>query len=52
MARDRCNSYFSVWAIFCPFTPLTAPKTKVKKNEKGVWRYHTSTHVYRKNMIR
>ena len=20
---DRCNSYFSFWAIFCPFTPLT-----------------------------
>ena len=23
MARDRCN-YFSFWAIFCPFTPVTA----------------------------
>ena len=21
MARDRCNCYFSFWAIFCPFTP-------------------------------
>ena len=21
MARDRCNCYFSFWAIFCTFTP-------------------------------
>ena len=30
MARDRCN-YFSFWAIFCPFTPLTAQKIKIFK---------------------
>ena len=23
MARDRCNCYFSFWATFCPFTPIT-----------------------------
>ena len=35
MACDRCNCYFSIWAIFCPFTPLTAQKMKMsKKNEK------------------
>ena len=34
MARDRCNFSFSFWAIFCPFTPLTAQKSKLKKNEK------------------
>ena len=28
MARDRCNCYFSFWAIFCPFTPLTVQKIK------------------------
>ena len=22
MVRDRCNCYFSFWAIFCPFAPL------------------------------
>ena len=31
--HDRCN-YFSFWAIFCPFTPLTAQKTKIKKKMK------------------
>ena len=45
MAHDRCNCYFSFWAIFCPFTPLTAQKTKIKKKkEKNSWRYHF-THV-------
>ena len=34
MAHDRCNCYFSFWAIFCPFTPLTAQKTKIKKKKK------------------
>ena len=45
MAHDGCNCYFSFWAIFCPFTPLTAQKTKIKKkNDKNPWRYHF-THV-------
>ena len=30
MACDRCNCYFSFWAIFCPFTPLTAHKISKK----------------------
>ena len=29
--HDRCNSYFSFWAIFCPFTPLATQKLKLKK---------------------
>ena len=36
MARDRCNCYFSFWAIFCPFTPLTAQKVKISKK----WKKH------------
>ena len=28
------TDYFSFWAIFCPFTPITAQKSKLKKNEK------------------
>ena len=28
MVCDRCNCYFSFWAVFCPFAPLTAPKTQ------------------------
>ena len=33
MPRDRSN-YFSFWAIFSPFTPLTAQKLKLKKKMK------------------
>ena len=31
---DRCNCYFSFWAIFCPSTPLTAQKTKISQKFK------------------
>ena len=34
VARDRYNCYFSFWAIFCTFTPLTAQKIKIKKKMK------------------
>ena len=34
MERDACHCYFSFWAIFCPFTSLTAQKIKIKKSEK------------------
>ena len=34
MACDRCNCYFSFWAIFCPFTPITAQKMKISKKWK------------------
>ena len=34
MVHDRCNCYFSFWAIFCPFTPLTAQKIKILKKWK------------------
>ena len=33
VAHDRCNCYFSFWAIFCPFAPITAQKIKIKKNK-------------------
>ena len=33
MVRDGCN-YFSFWAIFCHFIPLTAQKIKIKKKAK------------------
>ena len=36
MAHDGCNCYFSFWAIFCPFTPLTAQKMKISKK----WKKH------------
>ena len=37
MAHDRCNCCFSFWAIFCPFTSVTAQ------------RYHHFTQVYQKS---
>ena len=33
MAHDECKCYFSFWAIFSPFTPLTTQKMKIKKNK-------------------
>ena len=38
MVHDRCNCYFSFWAIFAKF----------QKNEKNIWRYHHFTYVYQK----
>ena len=29
MVHDRCNCYFSFWAIFCPFTSLIVGKIKI-----------------------
>ena len=31
MVLSGCNSYLSFWAIFCPFTSLTARKITIKK---------------------
>ena len=42
MVCDGCNCYFSFWAIFCPFTTLTAPKIKIKKKKNHLeisWSY-------------
>ena len=36
MACDRWNCNFSFWAIFLPFTPLTAQKIKILKK----WKRH------------
>ena len=33
MERNGQN-FLSFWTIFCPFTPLTAQKIKILKNEK------------------
>ena len=50
MKRDGFNCYFSFWAIFCPFTPLTAPKNQnLKKMKKNTWRYQHFTQVYQKS---
>ena len=32
---DKCNCYFFFWAIFCPFTSLTAQKMKISKKWKN-----------------
>ena len=45
MVHDRCNCYFSFWAIFCPFTPLTAQKIK-KKTPGDIIILHMCTKTY------
>ena len=37
MVRDGCN-YFSSWAIFYPFTPLTTSKIKILKKWRKLWK--------------
>ena len=34
MVSNRCNCYFSFWAIFCPFNLLAAQKLKISKKWK------------------
>ena len=45
----RCNFYFSFWAMFCPFTTLTAWKKKISKKWKNASGYHQFTQVYQKS---
>ena len=50
IACDTCNCYFSFWAIFCPFIPLTTQKIwiskKWNKTPGGIIILHI--HVYQK----
>ena len=39
------SNYSSFWAIFCPFTLLTAQKIKISKNEENNWRSHHFTRL-------
>ena len=41
MVCDKCN-YFSFWAIFCLFTPLTAQTIKILKK----WKIHLEISFY------
>ena len=34
MAHDRCNCYFSFWAVFCPFTPNSPKNQNFKEIKK------------------
>ena len=45
MVCDKCNFYFSFWAIFCPFG---TKNQNFKKNEKNTSRYLHFTNVYQK----
>ena len=50
MVRGRCNNcYFSFWAIFCPFTPLTAQKIKISKKWKRTHGDIIILHKFTKN---
>ena len=48
MMRDRCDCYFSFWAIFLPFYPPNSPKNKNFKKKKYTLRYHNFTYVYQR----
>ena len=46
-----CNCYFSFWAIFYLFTPLTAQKINILKKlkkQQQTRRFHHFTYVYQK----
>ena len=55
-STDRCNCYFSFWAIFCPFTPLTAQKIKILRKWKNEKKHLEISSFYicvvSKNMVR
>ena len=42
MACDRCNLYFSLWAIFCSKKYLR--NSLKNQNKKNTWKYHYFTH--------
>ena len=50
-ARDTCNCYFSFWALFCPFTPITDWKTKISGKIKKTTGNIIILHMYTKIMI-
>ena len=47
----RCNFYFSFWAIFCLFIPLTAQKSKTLTNEKKILGDIIILHMLTKNHV-
>ena len=49
--HDGCNCYFSFWTIFCPFTLRIAPKMKILKTWKSIWRCHHLTQVFQKSWL-
>ena len=51
MACDRCNCYFSFWAIFCPFSSLTARKINISKNWKRYLEIYSFYTIVPKIMI-
>ena len=46
MVLDRCNCYFSFWAIFGPFNPLTCLKNKNFKK----WKKHLEISLFYKSV--
>ena len=51
MVCDGCNFYFSILAIFCPFTPLTIWKIKIKKKKKKKKRLEVSFYTCIPNIM-
>ena len=45
-AHERCNCYFSFWAIFCPFNPLTPGKMKKTPGDIIILHQCAKNHDY------
>ena len=52
MACNGSDCYFLFWAIFCPFTQLTAQKIKIFKKRKNCWEISSFYTCAPKIMIR
>ena len=51
MVCNRCNCYFSFWAIFCPFTSLIVIKIKILQKRKKILEISSSYTSAPKIMI-
>ena len=44
--KHDIHNFLSIWAVFCPFTPLKTWKIRILKKQKNTRRYHLFTLVY------
>ena len=46
----RCDrqEFLTLWATFCPFSPLTTWKIKILTLKKNTWSYYHFTHLHHK----
>ena len=44
--KHDIQNFLSIWAVFCPFTPLKTWKIRILKKQKNTWRHHLFTLVH------